>query len=476
MPTTSYDLHALPEDAVASTSSGTESLEQPDDRTAYSTLPSDARPVRDQLGQNDHAPNNASATTSSLLIKLQGRKVQTISSPSRGTEPRRERPPETRTTLTTKRTANSNRAARMVSRPSSRRRLQTVVVPQRVDQKSIALGMAVKRRNRESQILEGRDLRVIRQPKKTTSKRHYEPSTLDLDESKIKDPIKRAGLRLLGKAAVPIQCEIRRYLAQQTAVDRLWAIIELQSYFRRWKAEAFLLAHTDSATKIQAAFRGWQDRDIVETEHYYATQIQKVARTYLVSIKAYDRLYRIIMVQAAARSLIARKRYQRIRGKVILIQKCFRGFNDRLQVATYHVAATIIQSAGRTYMARLQYQFNLVDILIAQSVARRWLTIQGMRRVVRWESEMMSNDAACKIQAAWRGYQATTNFIFALADIIIVQRTMRQWLAVKELNLLKKNVRATKIQAVWRGYKAREMMLYDLVDIIIVQVSGVERL
>jgi hypothetical protein len=68
------------------------------------------------------------------------------------------------------------------------------------------------------------------------------------------------------------------------------------------------------------------------------------------------------------------------------------------------------------------------------------------------------------------------NFIFALADIIIVQRTVRQWLAMKELKLLKKGMRATKIQAFWRGYKAREMMLYDLVDIIIVQVSGVERL
>jgi hypothetical protein len=464
-PSTSYDLHALPEDAVASGTSGSASLDRLSERVAYSTLPSNARPVRNRQEQRDHTTNNASDSTSSLLLKLQGRMVQTITSPSRATEPRQESTPETRASLSTQRIANSNS-----SKPSRRHRSQTVIAPQRVDQKSIALGIALKRRNREFQISEGRDMRVIPRPKKIAARRHYEPSTLDLDEREIKDPIKRAGLRLLAKAAVPIQCEIRRYLAQQTAVDRLWAIIELQSYFRRWEAEAFLLAHIDSATRIQAAFRGWRDRDNVETQHYCATQIQKVARTFLVSIKAYGKLYLIIMVQAAARSLIARKRYQRISGKVILIQKCFRGFHDRLQVATYHVAATIIQSAGRAYLARLQYQFNLVDILIAQSVARRWLAIQGMRRMVQLEAEMISKDAA------WRGYQATMNFIFALADIIIVQRTVRQWLAMKELKLLKKGMRATKIQAFWRGYKAREMMLYDLVDIIIVQVSGVERL
>ena len=68
------------------------------------------------------------------------------------------------------------------------------------------------------------------------------------------DPIQRAGFRLLSKAAVPIQSGIRRYFGQKVAVDRMWAIIELQSYFRRWRCCAFLLAHVTSATVITAAF------------------------------------------------------------------------------------------------------------------------------------------------------------------------------------------------------------------------------
>ncbi len=53
-----------------------------------------------------------------------------------------------------------------------------------------------------------------------------------------KDPIQRAGRRLLSKAAIPIQAGAQRFLAQREAVNRMWAIIEIQSYLRRWKAQA----------------------------------------------------------------------------------------------------------------------------------------------------------------------------------------------------------------------------------------------
>ena len=472
------------------------------DKAAYAAL--NVSPLSRGHQVDASEPPFRSSTVSSFLVKLQGRKVQTSSSTSRiemrggGVLGGRVPSPAPK----------QSKASGMVSSKPQSTLSSLLPTPQRVDRASISRGIDIKRRNRELLMLEGKDVVVLPQPRK----RQYVNSTLVLDESKIKDPIKRAGLRLLAKAALPIQCRIRRYLAQQAAVDRLWAIIELQSYFRRWKCEAFLLAHTYSATKLQAAFRGWQDRDMLETTHYCATQIQKIARSFLVSISAFDSLYRVILVQAAARGLIAKNRYQRVRGKIIQIQKCFRGFQGRLDVAMFHVAATIIQSMGRGYLARLQYQFALVDIIVTQSVARRWLTVQqtsktrkiifvqsvarrwmavqrasNIRKIIivqsvarRWavvkrvqvDEEQQRNHAACKIQAVWRSFQATTNLIFALADIIIVQRTVRQWLAVKELKSLQWEACATKIQTLWRGYKARMGMLYRLVDIIITQVCG----
>lgn len=431
--------------------------------------------------------NDQAFRPSLLLLKLQGRQVQPSTTPPRNINA------ELRGEEQFAKQANNNLDLLNV-RPQemSCRNPSFPTTPQRVDPVSIALGMDLKRTKHEISVLQRGSTFVVSRPrKKPTPQRQYSyvDSTLILDESKIKDPIKRAGLRLLAKAAVPIQCQIRRYLAQQTAVDRLWAILELQSYFRRWKCEAYLLAHIHLATKIQAVFRGWQERDMRATEHYCATQIQKISRSYLVSINAYDRLYRVILVQASARAFIERERYRLVREKIIQIQTCYRGFRARLEVATWHVAATLIQSTGRAYLARLQYQFVLVDIIITQSVVRRWLAMQHarfVRRVVKLQSlarrwavvkwvrtdvEQQRHYSACKIQAVWRSFQATTNLIFALADIIIVQRTVRQWLAEKELKFLQQTARATKIQCLWRGYKARMNMLYSLVDIIIVQVN-----
>jgi hypothetical protein len=461
------------------------------DKEVYSPIQASNGPSRDQQ-EEVVQPDVRPSSSTSLLFKLQGRKVQTITSPPRVSEARGAEVAGARKSSST--TGINSTSIRQSSLTKSSRRGILVVSPQRVDHVSIAKGMTLKRRNRETLILQGKDFVVRPRTKRPPLPRqHAAPPAMDLDESKIKDPIKRAGLRLLAKAAVPIQCEIRRYLAQQAAVDRLWAIIELQSYFRRWRCEAFLLAHIDAASRIQAAFRGWQDRDILETEHYCATQIQKIARTFLVSMQAYDRLYQVIIVQAAARAFIARKRHQRVIASAVSIQKCFRGYQGRLDVATMHVAATIIQSIGRTYIERLQYQFDLVDIIIVQSVARRWLATQRANRIrkivivqsvarrwavynmLREEENQIEHEAATKIQAAWRSFQATTDFIFALADIIIVQRSVRQWLAVKELKDLKQEARAIKIQCLWRGYKARLTLLYSLVDIIIVQVGQIGR-
>ena len=46
---------------------------------------------------------------------------------------------------------------------------------------------------------------------------------------KVKDPIERAGVRLLWAAAIPIQAEARRFLARQHAIKRMCAVLTIQS-------------------------------------------------------------------------------------------------------------------------------------------------------------------------------------------------------------------------------------------------------
>ena len=47
--------------------------------------------------------------------------------------------------------------------------------------------------------------------------------------SSIKDPIQRAGVRLLWAAAIPIQTQARRFLARQVAIRRMCAVLTIQA-------------------------------------------------------------------------------------------------------------------------------------------------------------------------------------------------------------------------------------------------------
>jgi hypothetical protein len=439
-------------------------------------------PSRDQKDVCSESSNNELATKS-LLDRFQGRKPRGPSGSMQAT-------------LTVQPSSESSRAANPIpsvleklsksrksvrkpqnKMPMSSKKTAYEPKPLEVDIATVSRGVAIKSRNRQQLIMAG-DVVVARRPPKRTPSPEINTIYPELDVTRIKDPIKRAGLRVLSKSAIPIQSEIRRFLAQQKAVDRLWALIELQSYFRRWKCEAFLLAHIYSAIRIQAAFRGWQTRDTQAGEEHCITQIQAVVRGYLASLQAYDRLYHTVTLQAVARGMLARKKARQAVRKVVLIQKCLRGFKARIEVATWHVAATIIQAGARSYLVHLHYQFDMVDIIIVQSVIRRWSVRREtqrkrnhMLRKERQEQEQIQNDAACKIQAAWRGFHASFMFISVLADILVMQSTVRGWLAARQVKSIQQEARATKIQAHWRGHKARVIMLYRLVHIIIVQVS-----
>ena len=52
----------------------------------------------------------------------------------------------------------------------------------------------------------------------------------------IKDPIRRAGVRLLWAAAIPIQSQARRFLARQYAIKRMCAVLTIQSVSKTYFA------------------------------------------------------------------------------------------------------------------------------------------------------------------------------------------------------------------------------------------------
>ena len=337
------------------------------------------------------------------------------------------------------------------------------------------------------------------------------------------DPIQRAGIRLLSAAAIPIQTEVRRYLAQRRTRVRVRALVRIQSHVRRWRAERNLRLSLESVTKIQAGFRGWVARDTLEDEHYCATQLQRIVRGHIASIRVYrmlDELKRhqkATVIQSAWRKYSAQLSYQFDIVDIIIVQSVFRrkaAYREAAQLDHERrtLAATKIQSSWRSYDCTMSYLHTLADVLIAQSAVRRWMAMKAypafreqryndsaiqIQRLVRghlsrnklmfhfsatdiqavWRGyvarrdyqEMREYIAAVEIQRAWRGFQCFTDYVFTIADVVIAQRTARQWLAKRRVKALREAKAATTIQAAFRGYSCHMAYLYSLVNVIIVQ-------
>jgi len=306
----------------------------------------------------------------------------------------------------------------------------------------------------------------------------------------IQDPIQRAGAMILSAAAIPIQTEMRRYLAVKCREDRTWAITVIQAYFRRWKAELTRYKYLYCATRIQAAFRGWLLRDTMEDKHYCATQIQKVARGYLSTMRVYEDLYNITVVQSIARRNLAIARAELRYRNIITVQSLWRGKVCREEMKLLHWSAIKIQSHWRTYTARMNYQFDVVDIIIVQSIVRKKLA-HNLAETLRLGR---NHNAATTIQKYWRTYDCTMNYLHSVADVLIVQSVVRRWSAKRFVSQYRSDLHhemalriqmkvrswvskvrtikersARDIQKTWRGFWCYTDYVFTLADIIVVQ-------
>ena len=294
---------------------------------------------------------------------------------------------------------------------------------------AVLKGYEILRNQREYEIVTGKSLRVLptpalRAPAATTKSTDYEAL----------DPIQRAGRRLLSKAAVPIQAAARRYLAQLEAVDRMWALIEIQSYLRRWRAETALISSRHSAITIQAVARGYitVKRQLLMIDS--VIKIQKMIRGYIVAAKTYDLIYSIVLVQAEVRGWLTRFRIRRHLAQV--------------KAAAELEAARKLQTWWRSQSARMLYEFLRYDTVVAQCAVRRHLA-KRRTSVLRQQRQIKS---AIKIQAVWRGIQAYSAFIFYLVDIMLIQRSVRCWIAKRDVQQRRMMRSSVQIQSAWRRY------------------------
>lgn len=266
-------------------------------------------------------------------------------------------------------------------------------------------------------------------------------------EESATDPMQRVGLRLLSAAIIPIQTEVRRFLAMRRALTRMWALIVVQTYTRRFLAQKRYGESLDSIIVIQATFRGHKARNCIIDKHIFAIEIQRFVRGYLATMLVYEEIYKVTLVQSFVRRKIAMDYAAYRMSLVIQLQAVARGFLAHVHYSRLRRSATVIQSNWRCFYNRLTYQFDLLDIIIVQSLWRKKL---GIRAALR-KFEERHNVAATIIQAEWRAYDCRMDFICFLAARKI-QNKWRSFICRK--NYTEYNV-VTRIQSVVRMYFCR---------------------
>jgi myosin heavy subunit len=291
--------------------------------------------------------------------------------------------------------------------------------------------------------------------------------------------------KLMDQSTAKIQTAWRSYYAYSSYQCDLCSIIIIQSVLRRRVARIIaeqkrreLVDH--SALTIQTAWRGYYVRSNYQCDLHDIIILQSLVRR-RAATNFVEQARRELMVQSAMsiqtawRGYYAYSSYQCDLRDIIIVQSFVRGRAARNAVKQKWLelmdqSATVIQAQWRSYDCTMNYLHYLADVLIVQSAVRRWRATK-LVSVYRREAH---EEAATKIQRYWRGFRCYADYIFTVADIEVVQSRVRRWLAKRKWAQMKHDrdqEAATVIQRNWRGNMGRDAALMRQIEIIICQVS-----
>ncbi|XP_006834297.1 PREDICTED: abnormal spindle-like microcephaly-associated protein homolog [Chrysochloris asiatica] len=258
-------------------------------------------------------------------------------------------------------------------------------------------------------------------------------------------------------AALRIQSFLHMALYRRRFVHQKRAVITLQQYFRVWQTRKQFLLYRKAAVVLQ--------------NHYRA----KYQRRVYLQIRS-----SVIIIQARVKGFLQRQKFQRIKDSSIKIQAMWRRYKARKSLHEMK-AACKIQAWYRCCRTRKDYLAVLRAVKIIQDcfytklertrflnmrasaviIQRRWRAILSGRIVHEHLLRIKKHQAACLIQAHFRGYKGRQAFLQQKSAALIIQRYIRARKAgkcerTKYVGLKKATV---FLQAVIRGWLLRKRSL-----------------
>ncbi|XP_043936192.1 abnormal spindle-like microcephaly-associated protein [Protopterus annectens] len=282
------------------------------------------------------------------------------------------------------------------------------------------------------------------------------------------------------QAAVIIQSAFRG-MAARNMVKRKVAAVRILAFLRMAVCRRKFLQLRSAAVLLQAQYRAHCARKLYLRIKCAVLTLQKYYRA-CASMKKQRMIYlktraSIIFLQSRIRGFVQSRRFQTLKKSTVAIQKYFRGFIQRRKFLHYKNSAIVIQQYYRAHCLRKTEQQKYLD----QKNAAR--LIQGAYRRFTGRQTVKRVQAACRIQACFRGYKirrelrdmkkaAVTicgflqariqraRFLKIRTSVVVIQKRWREIILTRKIReeFLTARASAIKIQATFRGFKARRQL------------------
>ncbi|XP_061239668.1 abnormal spindle-like microcephaly-associated protein isoform X2 [Bos javanicus] len=268
----------------------------------------------------------------------------------------------------------------------------------------------------------------------------------------------RKKVKEMHQAAATIQSRYRAYQARKKYASYRAAAVIIQRWYRAAKLAGRqreeYLAVKKAALKIQAVYRGVRARRQIRRLHMAATLI-KAAFKMQQSRRRYQQMRTAaIIIQAVWRRHKARKYLREVKA-ACRIQAWYRCWKARREYLAVLRAVRIIQRCFCTQQQRRRFLNVRASAVIIQ---RRWRTVLSGRTTHEQSLMTKRHQAACLIQANFRGYKARQAFLQQKSAALTIQRYIRARKAGKHQRMkyveLKKST--VVLQALVRGWLVRK--------------------
>jgi len=266
---------------------------------------------------------------------------------------------------------------------------------------------------------------------------------------------------------IVIQNASRRYTSRiklETQLSRRmdFSVIIIQSAWRSYHCSVNYLLSLGGVVFCQAIVRQHIHKNKCNTMrilkmHFYSSIIQRTWRTYVLSAQYVDILTSVIVAQSFVRRHIVKLNVAK--EKLIIMNS----------------SANLIQRNWRKYDTSVSYIHNLVCTIAIQSLVRQWISSRKISNATRRRNVKklaLQNFYACVLQRLWRSRISTANYRSILNSSVAVQRVFRGYLSkqkLKTMALSRHTVSAVIIQKAWRLFDCSTNYFLVLAYLIVIQ-------